>query len=184
LSNYLKLKTRNLPGRQHVLDADYFRRIDAINWVMTHDDGQSAHGLGDAEVILIGVSRTSKTPTCIYLANRGFKAANVPFVPGVQLPEQIEDLNAKENGPLFVGLTNDPNLLVQLRRNRLNMLNEINETDYTDIDKVRDEVIEARRFFSARGWPVIDVARRSIEETSAAIIGMVQERREKSSSQP
>jgi [pyruvate, water dikinase]-phosphate phosphotransferase / [pyruvate, water dikinase] kinase len=179
LSNYLKLKTRNLPGRQHALDADYFRRIDAINWVMMHDDGQSAHGLGDAEVILVGVSRTSKTPTCIYLANRGYKAANVPFVPGVKLPDEIESLHAKDDGPLFVGLTNDPNLLVQLRRNRLNMLNEARETDYTDLEKVRSEVVEARRFFSARGWPVIDVARRSIEETSAAIIAMVQERREK-----
>ncbi len=184
LTNYLGLKTRNLPGRQHALDADYFRRIDAINWVMIHDDGQAAHGLNEAEVILVGVSRTSKTPTCIYLANRGIKAANVPFVPGVALPDQIEELHAKEDGPMFVGLTNDPNLLVQLRRNRLNMLNESRETDYTDLDKVRSEVIEARRFFSARGWPVIDVARRSIEETSAQIMTMVQERREKTGQKP
>lgn len=184
LTNYLGLKTRNLPGRQHALDADYFRRIDAINWVMIHDDGQAAHGLNEAEVILVGVSRTSKTPTCIYLANRGIKAANVPFVPGVALPDQIEELHAKENGPMFVGLTNDPNLLVQLRRNRLNMLNESRETDYTDLDKVRSEVTEARRFFSARGWPVIDVARRSIEETSAQIMTMVQERHEKSGKKP
>ena len=184
LTNYLGLKTRNLPGRQHALDADYFRRIDAINWVMIHDDGQSAHGLNEAEVILVGVSRTSKTPTCIYLANRGLKAANVPFVPGVALPDQIEELHAKEDGPMFVGLTNDPNLLVQLRRNRLNLLNESRETDYTDLDKVRSEVTEARRFFTARGWPVIDVARRSIEETSAQIMTMVQERREKARKKP
>jgi regulator of PEP synthase PpsR (kinase-PPPase family) len=97
----------------------------------------------------------------------------------VALPDEIEQLHARAEGPLFVGLTNDPNLLVQLRRNRLNMLNENRETDYVDLDKVRDEVLEARRFFNARGWPVIDVARRSIEETSAAIIAMVQERREK-----
>jgi len=179
LTNYLGLKTRNLPGRQHALDADYFRRIDAINWVMIHDDGQAAQGLGDAEVILIGVSRTSKTPTCIYLANRGIKAANVPYVPGVPLPEEIEALHRLEDGPLFVGLTNDPSILVQLRRNRLNMLNESRETDYTDLEKVRSEVVEARRFFTQRGWPVIDVARRSIEETSAQIMTMVQERREK-----
>jgi regulator of PEP synthase PpsR (kinase-PPPase family) len=179
LSNYLALKTRNLPGRQHALDAEYFRRIDAINWVMAHDDGMSSHGLADAEVILIGVSRTSKTPTCIYLANRGIKAANVPFVPGVALPDEIAMLEDRAEPPIFVGLTNDPNLLVQLRRNRLNMLNENRETDYTDIEKVKSEVVEARRFFGARGWPVIDVARRSIEETAAQIMSMVQERREK-----
>jgi hypothetical protein len=181
LTNYLGLKTRNLPGRQHALDADYFRRIDAINWVMVHDDGQAAQGLGEAEVILVGVSRTSKTPTCIYLANRGIKAANVPYVPGVALPEEIETLNARPDGPLFVGLTNDPNLLVQLRRNRLNMLNEQRDTDYVDIEKVREEVVAARRFFTQRGWPVIDVARRSIEETAAQVMTMVQERRERTS---
>jgi [pyruvate, water dikinase]-phosphate phosphotransferase / [pyruvate, water dikinase] kinase len=179
LTNYLGLKTRNLPGRQHALDAEYFRRIDAINWVMAHDDGMSSHGLADADVILIGVSRTSKTPTCIYLANRGIKAANVPFVPGVALPDEIAMLEARAEPPIFVGLTNDPTLLVQLRRNRLNMLNENRETDYTDIEKVKSEVLEARRFFGARGWPVIDVARRSIEETAAQIMSMVQERREK-----
>jgi len=181
LTNYLGLKTRNLPGRQHALDADYFRRIDAINWVMVHDDGQAAQGLGEAEVILVGVSRTSKTPTCIYLANRGIKAANVPYVPGVALPEEIETLNSRPDGPLFVGLTNDPNLLVQLRRNRLNMLNEQRDTDYVDIEKVREEVVAARRFFTQRGWPVIDVARRSIEETAAQVLTMVQERRERTS---
>jgi regulator of PEP synthase PpsR (kinase-PPPase family) len=179
LTNYLGLRTRNLPGRQHALDAEYFRRIDAINWVMAHDDGMSSHGLADAEVILIGVSRTSKTPTCIYLANRGIKAANVPFVPGVPLPGEIDLLAERAEPPLFVGLTNDPNLLVQLRRNRLNLLNESRETDYTDLEKVEREVVEARRFFGARGWPVIDVARRSIEETAAQIMSMVQERREK-----
>ncbi|MFY7781875.1 MAG: kinase/pyrophosphorylase, partial [Tagaea sp.] len=142
-------------------------------------DGQSAHGLTDAEVILIGDRRTSKPPPCIYLANRGIKAANVPFVPGVPLPDEIAMLEERAEPPVFVGLTNDPNLLVQLRRNRLNMLNESRETDYTDLDKVKSEIAEARRFFGARGWPVIDVARRSIEETAAQIISIVQERREK-----
>ncbi len=179
LSNYLGLKTRNLPGRQHALDAEYFRRIDAINWVMAHDDGMSTHGLTEAEVILIGVSRTSKTPTCIYLANRGVKAANVPYVPGVRLPSEIDELIDSAEPPIFVGLTNDPTILVQLRRNRLNILNENRETDYTDLDKVKSEVAEARRFFGSQGWPVIDVARRSIEETAAQIMTMVQERREK-----
>jgi hypothetical protein len=179
LSNYLGLKTRNLPGRQHALDAEYFRRIDAINWVMAHDDGMSTHGLTEAEVILIGVSRTSKTPTCIYLANRGVKAANVPYVPGVRLPSEIDELIESAVPPIFVGLTNDPTILVQLRRNRLNILNENRETDYTDLDKVKSEVAEARRFFGSQGWPVIDVARRSIEETAAQIMTMVQERREK-----
>ena len=116
--------------------------------------------------VLVGVSRTSKTPTCLYLANRGIKAANVPFVPGVPLPPEL--INAKR--PLIVGLTNDPERLIQVRRNRLSMLHHDETTDYTDIEAVRAEVREARRVFAERHWPVIDVTRRSIEETAAAIL--------------
>src|SRR6202023_2338224 len=144
---------------------EYFARIDAMPFALNHDDGQSSWGLQDADVCLVGVSRTSKTPTCLYLANRGIKAANVPFVPGVPLPPEL--LSARK--PLIVGLTNDPERLIHLRRNRLSMLDHNGETDYTDIAAVRTEVREARRVFAERHWPVIDVTRRSIEETAAAI---------------
>jgi regulator of PEP synthase PpsR (kinase-PPPase family) len=175
LANYLQSKSRNLPGRQHALDAEYFARIEAMDFVIAHDDGQALIDLRKADVVLVGVSRTSKSPTCIYLGNRGIKAANVPLVPGLPLPAQLEDLD----GPLIIGLTNDPNVLVQIRRNRLRMLNETRDTEYIDPEAVKAEVAGARRLFSERGWPVLDVSRRSIEETAAAIMQMVDERREK-----
>src|SRR6185437_7540216 len=137
-----------------------------MTFAINHDDGQSTWGIDDSDVCLVGVSRTSKTPTSLYLANRGLKTANVPFVPGVPLPPEL--LTATK--PLIVGLTNDPERLIQLRRNRLSMLDHNGETDYTDIEAVRSEVREARRVFANRHWPVIDVTRRSIEETAAAII--------------
>ncbi|MBT3932229.1 MAG: pyruvate, phosphate dikinase/phosphoenolpyruvate synthase regulator, partial [Rhodospirillaceae bacterium] len=153
-------------GRQYALDAEYFHRIEAMQFALAHDDGQSIHDLDKADVILVGVSRTSKSPTCIYLANRGLKAANVPFVPNVPLPEEL--MNAKR--PLIVGLTNDPTRLVQVRRNRLKLLDQGRETDYVDPEAVRDEVESAKRYFNGRQWPIIDVARRSIEETAATVI--------------
>lgn len=175
LANYLHAKARNLPGRQHALDAEYFARIEAMDFVMAHDDGQALVDLSKADVVLVGVSRTSKSPTCIYLGNRGIKAANVPLVPGMPLPPELEELE----GPLVVGLTNDPNVLVQIRRNRLRMLNEHRDTEYIDPDAVKAEVAAARRLFTERGWPVLDVSRRSIEETAAAIMQMVEERQDK-----
>jgi regulator of PEP synthase PpsR (kinase-PPPase family) len=162
-----------LPGRQHALDAEYFQRIDAINFVLAHDDGQQPGSLDQAEVILVGVSRTSKTPTCIYLANRGIKAANVPVVPGLPLPEALFSRN---NG-LVVGLTEDPARLVEIRKNRLRLQEGISgETDYTNFEKVREEVAEARKLFLRQGWPVIDVTRRSIEETAAAVLQLLGQR--------
>jgi hypothetical protein len=143
-----------------------------MTFAINHDDGQSAWGIDDADVCLVGVSRTSKTPTCLYLANRGIKAANVPFVPGVPLPSEL--LHAKK--PLIVGLTNDPERLIHLRRNRLSMLDHNESTDYTDIEAVRAEVREARRVFAEQHWPVIDVTRRSIEETAAAIYKLLMRR--------
>jgi [pyruvate, water dikinase]-phosphate phosphotransferase / [pyruvate, water dikinase] kinase len=175
LANYLHAKARNQPGRQHALDAEYFARIEAMDFVMAHDDGQALVDLRKADVVLVGVSRTSKSPTCIYLGNRGIKAANVPLVPGLALPAHLEELE----GPLIVGLTNDPNVLVQIRRNRLRMLNETRNTEYIDPEAVKAEVAAARRLFTERGWPVLDVSRRSIEETAAAIMQMVAERRGK-----
>jgi len=172
LSGYLGIKSKAKPGMQHVLDAEYFARIDAINFVLAHDDGQSTKDLNDADVILVGISRTSKTPTCIYLANRGVKAANVPLVPGSPLPPEL--FTAAK--PLIVGLTKDPVPLVQIRRSRLMSLNQEQETDYIDLEKVKQEVATARRIFAENTWPVIDVTRRSIEEVAAAVI-QLQERR-------
>src|SRR5215467_14745967 len=166
LASYLGRQSRGLPGKQHLLDNEYFARIDAMTFALNHDDGQSSWGFDDADVCLVGVSRTSKTPTCLYLANRGIKAANVPFVPGVPLPPEL--LDARH--PLIVGLTNDPERLIQLRRNRLDLLHHDDTTEYTDIDAVRAEVREAPRVFLELHWPVIDVTRQSIEETAAAIM--------------
>jgi regulator of PEP synthase PpsR (kinase-PPPase family) len=172
LTSYLGRESRGLPGKQHLLDSEYFARIDAMTFAINHDDGQSAWGINNADVCLVGVSRSSKTPTCLYLANRGVKAANVPFVPGVPLPAEL--LNADK--PLIVGLTNDPERLIHLRRNRLSMLDHNEDTDYTDIEAVRAEVREARRVFAEHHWPVIDVTRRSIEETASSIYKLLMRR--------
>lgn len=173
LGAYLGLQSQSKPGRQHALTAEYFSRIDAMDFALNHDDGQSAWGLHDADVILVGVSRTSKTPTCIYLANRGIKAANIPYVPGCPLPPELDQLTR----PLIVGLTKDPERLVQIRRNRLKLLNQGDDTSYTNIDKVKDELLEARRLFTRKGWAVIDVSRRSIEETAAEVMMILARRR-------
>lgn len=166
LSAHIGSKVSGQPGRQHLLDAEYFTRIDAMHFVLAHDDGQSVHDLEDADVVLVGVSRTSKTPTCFYLANRGIKAANVPVVPGAALPPEVEALSR----PLVLGLTITPERLVEIRRNRLRMLHQDVETDYVDLERVTEEVLAARRLFAKQGWPVIDVTRRSIEEVAAAIL--------------
>jgi regulator of PEP synthase PpsR (kinase-PPPase family) len=159
-------------GAQHHLDADYYRRIDALNFAMAHDDGQLTEELRDAEVVLVGVSRTSKTPTTIYLAHRGVRAANVPIVAGQELPDIFDRLV----GPLIIGLTAAPDRLLQIRRNRLLSLNEVRPSSYVDDDAVREEVVAAKRLFVRRGWPVIDVTRRSVEETAAKIINLVNDR--------
>ncbi len=173
LSGYLGIKSRNLPGHQHALDAEYFARIEAIEFALNHDDGQAARHLANADIILVGVSRTSKTPTCMYLANRGVKAANVPVVPGCPLPPELLLVRAAEDGgPLVVGLTKDPTRLIQIRRNRIRMLKQEEHTDYIDPETVKAELAAARRLFSTHGWPVLDVTRRSIEETAAAIMNM------------
>ena len=172
LASYLGRQSRGLPGQQHLLDSEYFQRIDAMTFALAHDDGQSAWGLNEADVILVGVSRTSKTPTCVYLANRGIKAANIPFVPGMTLPPEL----FAATRPLVVGLTNDPERLTQVRRNRLSMLHQDERTDYTDVEAVREEVASARRLFTERQWPVIDVSRRSIEETAAAVLKLLARR--------
>jgi regulator of PEP synthase PpsR (kinase-PPPase family) len=162
-------------GRQHALDAAYFARVDAIQFTIAHDDGIGPENWEEADIVLAGVSRTSKTPTSIYLANRGYKVANVPLVPELPPPPTLFALRH----PLIVGLTASPERLVQVRRNRLLSLNQAPETDYVDLDAVNAEIAFARRLFSDNGWPVIDVTRRSIEETALAIVKLVGDRLEK-----
>ena len=176
LSNYFDVKSREEPGRQHIMDAEYFNRIDAISFVLSHDDGQSTKNLDKADVIIVGVSRTSKTPTCLYLANKGIFAANIPFIPGSSLPSEL--MNKKE--ALIVGLTSDPERLVEIRKNRLNVLNQDENTDYVDIDVVGEEVMEAEEIFSKNDWPVIDITHRSIEEVTANIVQLYSRYREES----
>ncbi|HEY5598030.1 MAG TPA: pyruvate, water dikinase regulatory protein [Kiloniellales bacterium] len=162
------------PGLQHALDAEYFHRMDAMNFALAHDDGQLQGDLDRADVVLVGVSRTSKTPTCIYLANRGIKAANVPIVPGCPLPDNL--LGARQ--ALIIGLTKDPARLVQVRRNRMRMIAEgQDDTDYVDLEVVRREVSLARKLCRQHNWPIIDVTRRSIEETAATVMNLFARRR-------
>lgn len=171
LSNILGQETSNRPGRKHILDEAYFARIDAIQFTIVHDDGNGWENWEEADIVLAGVSRTSKTPTSIYLANRGYKTANIPLVPESPPPESLFRLKH----PMVVGLTTSADRLVQVRRNRLLSLNQQPSTSYVDPAKVQDEVLFARRMFGDHGWPVVDVTRRSIEETAAAIISLYQD---------
>lgn len=177
LSNYLGMEGLNMPGLQHKMDDAYFERIDALDFALHHDDGQMMEGLEAAEIILVGVSRTSKTPTSIYLANRGIKTANIPLVPNVKIDNAYFSLP----NPLYIGLTESAKRLVETRRNRL--LNEDKDEKayrdnlYLDEEAIEDEIKKARKLFSLHGWPVIDVTKRSIEETATEI--MMIYRREK-----
>ncbi len=169
MSRYLGASTTTRVGAHLRLDNDYFNRMDALNYAIGHDDGQGGQDLDQADVVLVGVSRTSKTPTCIYLAHRGVRAANVPLVPGRPLPERLFQLK----NALVVGLTVAPDRLIQIRRNRLLSLKENRESSYIDTDTVRDEIVQARRLYERQGWPVIDVTRRSVEETAAAVMNLL-----------
>jgi len=172
--SYLGAESTYKVGAQHTLNAEYFRRIDALNYTMMHDDGQQTDDLEEADVLLIGVSRTSKTPTSIYLANRGVKTANVPLVSGVPLPPGIERLKR----PLVVGLYATPERIVQIRQNRLLGLKAYRDDDkYIDPQSVAEEVAASRRLCARHNWPLIDVSRRSIEETAAAVLALLAERR-------
>src|ERR1700722_8136971 len=169
LARYLGASLSNRVGAQHALDNDYFNRMDALNYAIGHDDGQGQQDLEQADVVLVGVSRTSKTPTSIYLAHRGIRAANVPLVPGAEPPAQLFTLKRA----IVVGLTVSPDRLIQIRRNRLLNLREERESAYIEIESVRNEIVRARRMFEKYGWPVIDVTRRSVEETAAAVINVL-----------
>lgn len=174
LSSYLQRPIASRAGAQRSLDAQYYHRIEAMNYAMSHDDGQGDN-FEAADIILLGVSRTSKTPTSIYLAHRGFRAANIPLVQSAPLPTDLASLKK----PLIVGLTASPERIVQIRRNRLLSLNEDRDTDYIDDFTVREEVLHAKRLYAKHGWPSIDVTRRSIEETAAKIINLLNEKRTK-----
>jgi [pyruvate, water dikinase]-phosphate phosphotransferase / [pyruvate, water dikinase] kinase len=172
--SYLGAESTHKVGAQHILNAEYFKRIDALNYTMMHDDGQLADDLENADVILVGVSRTSKTPTSIYLANRGVKTANIPLVPGMPTPAALEAIRR----PLVVGLFASPERIVQIRQNRLLGLNAHRDDDqYIDRQAVAEEIAFSRRLCGKHEWPLIDVTRRSIEETAAAIMSLLADRR-------
>jgi regulator of PEP synthase PpsR (kinase-PPPase family) len=170
LSQYLGQASKDKPGVQYELNAAYFERIDAVDFAIHHDDGQSLETIDDADVVLVGASRTSKTPTCFYLANRGLKAANIPLVPDIAVPPEA----FKHVGPLYVGLVETPERLVELRRERLKtgetLDHRFTTSAYLSLESVDGEIKKARRLFSSHGWPVIDVTRRSVEETAAEIM--------------
>jgi hypothetical protein len=185
LQEYIGEQAAARPGRQYVLNADYFRRIDAMHYVLAHDDGQAQPGIAEADVVLVGVSRSSKTPTCFYLANRGIKAANIPLVPNLPEPPGLETVQCP-----VIGLTLEAEALIEIRRHRLRLIGAANSaaivrqnsTDYVDEEAVKAELIWARRLCTRRGWPVIDVTRRSIEETAATVLQLMEawhERRRK-----
>jgi [pyruvate, water dikinase]-phosphate phosphotransferase / [pyruvate, water dikinase] kinase len=180
LSEHFDLPVQSHMSAREIIDDDYYQRVEAMKYTITHDDGVAVQDLDDADVVLVGVSRATKTPTCMYLASRGVKAANVPLVPGVPLPENL--LKAKR--PFIVGLTVDPERLARIRAARLAGLKQVEKTDYVNIETLQQEVRDARRLFVRRGWPVIDVSQRSIEQTADLIMRMMKKRAEKASSSP
>ena len=176
LREYLGAEESHRPGGQHEVDARYMERVEAVNYAIHQDDGQGIEHLHLSQVILVGPSRTSKTPTCVYLAIRGIRAANVPFVRGIALPAQL----LEQTQSLVVGLWASPERLLQVRRNRLSTMGETRGTDYIDEAAVRAEIAEARRLYERQDWPSIDVTRRSIEETAATVLNLLAERNEHS----
>jgi regulator of PEP synthase PpsR (kinase-PPPase family) len=173
--SYLGQSATPRAGAQHMLNPEYFKRIDALNFTMMCDDGQLPETLESADIVLLGVSRTSKTPTSIYLANRGYRTANIPLVPGVPLPAALDHLRR----PLIVGLIASADRIVQIRQNRLLALQANSQTEYVDRISVANEVNDSRKMFGERNWPIIDVSRRSIEETAAAILDLYREHKQK-----
>ncbi len=164
--SYLGAPQTPVVAGQHILDADYFRRIDALNFAMAHDDGQLPQDLSVADIIILGISRTSKTPTSIYLAQRGFKTANVPLVPGIELPPAL----TQPHTAFVVGLVASAERIAEIRRNRVHLIGDRNLADYVDRGQIANEIQYSRRLCHRHGWPVIDVTRRSVEETAATII--------------
>ena len=166
-SKLLNQKATHKPSAQHVLDEDYYKRIEAIQFTMTHDDGKKNEDISKADIILLGVSRTSKTPTSIYLANRGYKTLNIPLVLDQKIPELLKK---NENKFCVIGLTADPERLSEIRKTRANTNSNIDLKVYTNVEKIREEVENSKLMFKKFRWPIIDVTRRSVEETAASII--------------
>jgi [pyruvate, water dikinase]-phosphate phosphotransferase / [pyruvate, water dikinase] kinase len=177
IQSYLQMDTINQPGRQHALNEQYFSRIDAINYALSHDDGQAPWGLEEADIILVGPSRTSKSPTCMYLAYRGYKSANIPYVKTSALPDNIFSLTK----PLIIGLTINVENLMHIRKNRLKAINNSENLNYADEEKIREEIKESRSLYARCNWPIVDVTRSSVEETAARIIQLyeIKKNREK-----
>ena len=165
-SKILNQKATHKPSGQHVLDEEYYKRIEAIQFTMNHDDGKQTENIIESDIILVGVSRTSKTPTSIYLANRGFKISNIPLVNDMKIPEDV----IKSDSLCVIGLFTEAERLYDIRRNRLNSLKEKEVTEYTDLEKIKTEVEQAKKIFKKNNWPIIDVTRKSVEETAASII--------------
>ena len=165
-SKILNQKATHQPSAQHVLDEDYYKRIEAIQFTMNHDDGNNTENISDSDIILIGVSRTSKTPTSIYLANKGLKTSNIPLVNEMSIPIDISN----SNNLCVVGLITEAERLFDIRRNRLNSLKENEASDYTNLEKIKQEVDQSKKIFKKNKWPIIDVTRKSVEETAASII--------------
>lgn len=180
LSNYLGQEATAAPGQQYELSEDYFARIDAINFALEHDDGQATWELEESDIVIVGPSRTSKSPTCVYLAYRGFKASNVPYVPNCPLPDNLVGLKQ----PLVVGLTISGERLIEIRSSRLAAMNQDTNTDYVNEERVREEIENSKRLFRQQGWPVIDVSRRSVEETATLMIQYRQRQVEKRRAAP
>ena len=172
LENYLGAARTPTVAGQHVLDADYFRRIDALNFTMAHDDGHLPEDLSDADIIILGISRTSKTPTSIYLAQRGYKTANLPLVPSIPLPESL----SQPHTAFVVCLVASPERIAEIRRNRAILLGDRDLTDYVDRERITAEIAHSRRICAKHRWPVIDVTRRSVEESAATILKLLHDR--------
>ncbi len=175
--SYLGAPQTPIVAGQHILDSDYFRRIDALNFTMTHDDGRLPEDLNHADIIILGISRTSKTPTSIYLAQRGYKTTNLPIVPGVPLPPALTEAHSA----FVLGLVASPDRIAEIRRNRVRFLTTGNLDNYVDREQIAQEVTHSRRLCSKNGWPVIDVTRRSIEETAATVIKLYNDREARNS---
>jgi [pyruvate, water dikinase]-phosphate phosphotransferase / [pyruvate, water dikinase] kinase len=166
-SKLLNQKAIHKPSAQHVLDDEYYKRIEAIQFTMSHDDGKKLDDITQADIVLLGVSRTSKTPTSMYLANRGYKTANIPLVMDQKIPEELK---SKNNKTCIIGLVTDPERLADLRRNRVTIMRETNIKEYTDLNSIKEEINKSKQLFKKYNWPIIDVTRKSVEESAASIL--------------
>tara|TARA_Y100000389_G_scaffold175801_1_gene186837 strand:+ start:262 stop:1080 length:819 start_codon:yes stop_codon:yes gene_type:complete len=174
-SKLLNQKAIHKPSAQHVLDEDYYKRIEAIQFTMAHDDGKKVDDINDADVILLGVSRTSKTPTSIYLANRGYKTVNVPLVLNQKIPDGLE----QNRSSCIIGLIADPDRLADIRRNRVAIMKDYTLKEYTDLNSIKEEIEKSKKLFKKNNWPIIDVTRRSVEETAASILKIIEIKKNK-----